>query len=313
MRLPLLPLLLLSSAAFSVPAAADPPAEQEASQSEAPPPAPPPPAPPPPRERENGPRRMIERADRELRSAEAPPERGPVERGWRRDRDTDFTPPAQRQVRPEPQPAQAAENEASGTSVDGQPKRGWGRPTDARRLRMGGAPAGWDRRDDGAEPRNRNREVPPTAGSPVFGSAVPTPGTVTRPPRKIAPGSVTDRRLRDRIAAEGLRRDRASNDGWRRDWRQDRRYDWRRHRDRDRNRFHLGIYIDPFGWQYRNYDIGWRLPSRYFASRYWINDPWNYRLPPVGGYLRWVRYHDDVLLVDLRSGRVLDRIRDFFW
>ncbi len=146
--------------------------------------------------------------------------------------------------------------------------------------------------------------MPPTAGSPLLGSAIPTPDTAIRPRREIAPDSATDRQLRGRIAAEGLRRDQGAADQWRRDWRQDRRYDWRRQRDRDRNRFHLSIYIDPFGWQYRTYDVGWRLPSRYFASRYWINDPWNYRLPPVGSYLRWVRYHDDVLLVDLRNGRV---------
>ena len=75
----------------------------------------------------------------------------------------------------------------------------------------------------------------------------------------------------------------------------------------------LSVYIDPFGWQYRDYDIGWRLPARYYTARYWLQDPWAYRLPPVGGYYRWVRYYNDVLLVDVRNGRVLDRIQRFFW
>jgi Ni/Co efflux regulator RcnB len=136
---------------------------------------------------------------------------------------------------------------------------------------------------------------------------------VTQAPSEVSPGSIAARNLRGRIAAEGLRRDRIDSEKWRRDWRGDRRYDWRRYRNHDRSRFHLGIYIDPFGWNRRDYDIGWRLPSRYYATRYWIADPWYYRLPPVGGPYRWIRYHGDVLLVDLRTGRVLDRIRNFFW
>ncbi len=36
-------------------------------------------------------------------------------------------------------------------------------------------------------------------------------------------------------------------------------------------------------------------------------------LPPAYGSYRWVRYYDDVILVDLRSGYVVDVIHDFFW
>jgi Ni/Co efflux regulator RcnB len=66
----------------------------------------------------------------------------------------------------------------------------------------------------------------------------------------------------------------------------------------------------------RNYSrisVGFSLGSGYYGSRYWINDPWRYRLPAAYGSYRWVRYYDDVLLVDLRNGRVVDVIRDFFW
>lgn len=191
----------------------------------------------------------------------------------------------------------------------------------SRRERTGGerhrgsrdSARGWTWRESDGERRGRTGDVPPSAGSPVFGSTIPTPQTVTRPSRDISAGSVAGRDLRDRIAVEGFRRDRIEREGWRREWREDRRYDWRRHRDRDRARFHLGIYIDPFGSRYHDYDIGWRLPERLYASRYWLADPWAYRLPPVGGPYRWVRYYNDVLLIDLRSGRVLDRIRGFFW
>lgn len=188
--------------------------------------------------------------------------------------------------------------------------RGEGR---ARPSTDSAANPGWGWRGGNDERRSRTRDLPPTAGSPVYGSAVPSPDDVTRPSREVSTGSVAAGNLRERIAGEGLRRDRIERDSWRREWRQDRRYDWRRHRDRDRSRFHLGIYIDPFGSRYRDWDIGWRLPSRFYSTRYWISDPFYYRLPPVGGPYRWVRYYDDVLLVDLRSGRVLDRIRGFFW
>jgi len=50
-----------------------------------------------------------------------------------------------------------------------------------------------------------------------------------------------------------------------------------------------------------------------FGSSYWLDDPWSYRLPPAYGPYRWVRYYDDVILVDVRTGYVVDVIHDFFW
>ena len=191
-------------------------------------------------------------------------------------------------------------------AAEPRPERSGRTPRGEERVRPSADSAanpGWGWR--GGTDERRSRELPP--------GAIASPDDVTRQSRDVSTGSVTSGNLRDRIAAEGLRQDRVERDSWRRDWRNDRRYDWRRHRDRDRSRYHLGIYIDPFGWGYRNWDIGWRLPSRFYSTRYWIQDPWYYRLPPVSGPYRWVRYYDDVILVDLRSGRVLDRIRNFFW
>ena len=96
-------------------------------------------------------------------------------------------------------------------------------------------------------------------------------------------------------------------------WRSDRRYDWRRYRSHNRSLFHIGLYTDPFGWGYRQWGIGSYLYPSYYSSNFWLDDPWQYRLPPVYGPYRWVRYHDDAILVDIFSGQVVDVIYNFFW
>lgn len=102
---------------------------------------------------------------------------------------------------------------------------------------------------------------------------------------------------------------------WNRDWRSDRRYDWHGYRSSNRNSYHLSPYYDPFGsrYGYQRFSIGIRLNSFFYSDRYWISDPYAYRLPYVDGSYRWVRYYNDVLLVDLRTGYVVDMINDFFW
>jgi hypothetical protein len=100
---------------------------------------------------------------------------------------------------------------------------------------------------------------------------------------------------------------------WSNNWRHDRRYDWRSHRNRHRSIFHLGFYYDPFGWNYRNWSIGSFLYPSYYGSRYWLNDPWQYRLPPAYGPYRWIRYWDDALLVNIYTGEVVDVMHNFFW
>ena len=100
---------------------------------------------------------------------------------------------------------------------------------------------------------------------------------------------------------------------WSNQWRSDRRYDWRRHRDYNRSLFRFGRYYDPYGYGYRRFSIGFNLWPSYFGSSYWLNDPWQYRLPPAYGPYRWVRYYDDALLVDIYSGQVVDVIHNFFW
>lgn len=101
---------------------------------------------------------------------------------------------------------------------------------------------------------------------------------------------------------------------WDGGWRRDNRYDWNRYRQANRALFRLPPYYAPFrGYGYNRLSIGIFLNQGFFASSYWINDPWAFRLPPAYGPYRWVRYFDDVLLVDIYSGEVVDVIYDFFW
>ncbi|NNM76773.1 ATP-dependent RNA helicase [Sphingomonas sp. ID1715] len=107
--------------------------------------------------------------------------------------------------------------------------------------------------------------------------------------------------------------DRGGN--WSRDWRRDPRYNWQDWRQRNRGSYRFPRYYAPRGWDYgyRRFSLGVILSAPLFSQNYWISDPWEYRLPPAYGPYRWVRYYDDVLLVDVRDGRVVDVIYDFFW
>lgn len=113
------------------------------------------------------------------------------------------------------------------------------------------------------------------------------------------------------------RRDRYDNRTgrrWDNRWRNDRRYDWWSHRARYGDVYRLGRYYSPYrDWRYRRVSIGFSLWPLFYSERYWIHDPWTYRLPDVWGPYRWVRYYDDALLVDVRSGEVVDVINNFFW
>ena len=87
--------------------------------------------------------------------------------------------------------------------------------------------------------------------------------------------------------------------------------DWRGYRTTNRAIYARGNWRAPF--RYNAFRVGLRIQPAYYGSRYWIADPWRYRLPAAGYNQRWVRHYDDVLLVDYRRGIVVDVIRGFFW
>lgn len=102
---------------------------------------------------------------------------------------------------------------------------------------------------------------------------------------------------------------------WDRGWRNDRRLDFDAFRRDHRQSFHLPRYSGPSGWTqgYRRFGLGFSLAPPLWSQGYWIADPWSYRLPEAYGPYRWVRYYGDALLVDLRTGLIVDAVHDLFW
>lgn len=117
-------------------------------------------------------------------------------------------------------------------------------------------------------------------------------------------GDIRDERRDVREARREYRED--LNDRNRR-WGRD---DWRGYRDHNRGIYARGSWRAPF--RYNAFRPGVRIAPNYYGSRYYIADPWRYRLPPANRYQRWVRHYDDVILVDTRRGYVVDVIRSFY-
>ena len=87
-----------------------------------------------------------------------------------------------------------------------------------------------------------------------------------------------DRGDRDRGDRHEFRRDRDDRD----DFRRERRFDHRRH---------VGV--------------GFQLRRQLFAPNMFVSDIDRFHLRHPGRFQRWVRYGDELLLVDIRTGRVI--------
>ena len=98
-----------------------------------------------------------------------------------------------------------------------------------------------------------------------------------------------------------------------RDARQELREDWQDYRRTHRNVYNRPNYVGPRGYRYQPVVVGHRFHRDYYGDRYWIRDYRTYRLPAPARGLRWVRYGNDVVLVNIRSGRVVTVHRGFFW
>lgn len=98
-----------------------------------------------------------------------------------------------------------------------------------------------------------------------------------------------------------------------REARHEAREDWRDYRRTHRDAYRRPAYAGPRGYAYRPIAPGHRFAPAYYGSRYVIADPYRYRLPRPAGWHRWVRYGNDVVLVNVRTGRVIEVHRSFFW
>ena len=78
-----------------------------------------------------------------------------------------------------------------------------------------------------------------------------------------------------------------------------------RHWDRHHRRGYT-VYVAPRrDWRYRRVNVGYRLGPEFYGSRYYVNDYGAFGLRAPGRNLRWIRYGDDLLLVNIRTGRVV--------
>ena len=119
------------------------------------------------------------------------------------------------------------------------------------------------------------------------------------------------------------------NDWYRHDYRQDHRYDYRYGNHRDdwhrsdwRRSWRHGWagtryrspyrYYYPSGFSYRSWRIGYELPLAFLIADYFLDyRPYGLAPPPYG--CRWLRVGDDVMLVDIRSGVIVDILYNFYY
>ncbi len=77
-------------------------------------------------------------------------------------------------------------------------------------------------------------------------------------------------------------------------------------------RIHGPAFVYPRGYGHRRWAVGAILPALFLADAYYYDNYGAIGLQaPAPGY-RWVRYGDDLLLVNIRTGQVEDTAEDVF-
>jgi Ni/Co efflux regulator RcnB len=89
--------------------------------------------------------------------------------------------------------------------------------------------------------------------------------------------------------------------------------DWRDYRESHRHVFTRPAYVAPRGYRYRPVSVGATLNRMFWGSNYRIGNYATYRLPYPGRNRMYVRYGNDVLLVNARNGRVIQVYNGFFY
>ena len=224
---------------------------------------------------------------------------GDTIRNWRQSSDAEFDQRARKVEGSRPTLPDRPAGERVNRSADNDTVRNWrGRER--------------DQADVGRSIEERNlRTAPGVRDRGLVQPRRSTPGVFTPRERRVSRTPVWGTEPPAPLTARTAKANPAHR--WRGDWRHDRRYDWRDYRRRHHDRFRFAFYYDPFGWDYLRYGVGWRMWPNYYRSSYWLNDPWQYRLPPAYGPYRWIRYYNDALLVNIYTGQVVDVEYDFFW
>lgn len=91
------------------------------------------------------------------------------------------------------------------------------------------------------------------------------------------------------------------------------REDWQDYRKAHRSEFRRNVYVAPRGHRYQPVANGAQLNGAFFGRNYQVSNWQRYRLPRPGARQQYIRYGNDVLLVNVRTGRVVRVYRSFYW
>ena len=89
--------------------------------------------------------------------------------------------------------------------------------------------------------------------------------------------------------------------------------DWRAYRRTHRHLYDRSAYVAPRGYDYRPVAVGTSLNRAFWGPNYRISNYSTYRLPYPGRNRMYVRYGNEVLLMNTRTGRVVQVYNDFFY
>ena len=87
---------------------------------------------------------------------------------------------------------------------------------------------------------------------------------------------------------------------------------WQELRETNAELFRRDPYVAPRGLRHPRVSSGDELAAPFYDKAYWIEDFAAYRLPSPPRKQRYIRYGNDVLRVNVRSGRVIQVYKDFF-
>lgn len=99
-----------------------------------------------------------------------------------------------------------------------------------------------------------------------------------------------------------------------RHWRRHDRAHYRPHRHRHRHYYRYpapAYYVRPHGYRFYRWTVGHYLPRHYYGPTYYVDyRPYRLAAPSYGHH--WVRVHNDVFLVALATGLIVDSVYGLF-